>query len=118
MDIENLLQTIDDSPDRLHADFTPSVLKLIELGLPGARVVIDLLAAPKFETRRHAQRVVEGVVMRLHGWRPGQGYPDPSGQEKTQALLTANGAYQADASPEARNQAIEKWRHWLKAQKE
>lgn len=115
-EINSLIQTIDVGEDELHADFTPSVLKLIEKGLPGARAVLGLLDAPEFLTRKRVQRVLEGIVMRRHGWRPGQGYPDFESQERTQALLQANGNYQADASPRSRKKAIEKWRRWLEAQ--
>lgn len=113
-EIKQLIETIDDNPDRLHVDITPSVLRLSELGLSAARAVLELLDAPDFWTRRRAQRVLEGVVMRHHGWVPGRGYPDPhEGQEQTQALLEANGNYQADAPQEARRDAIERWRRWL-----
>jgi hypothetical protein len=114
--LEALVQTIDANPDPLHVDVTPSVLQLIELGLQGAQAVLDLLDAPAFLTRKRAQRVLEGIVMRRHGWVPGQGYQDPQGQEETQAVLHANGDYRADAAPEERRSAIDKWRRWLEAQ--
>lgn len=117
MEIETLVQTINDDPDRLHLDYTPSVLKLSELGLPAAKAVLDLLDAPEFLTRKRAQRVLEGVVMRLYGWVPGLGYTDPhEGQKKTQDLLKANGNYRADASPDERRNAIGKWRRWIETQ--
>jgi len=116
MDIDILVRTIDANVDPLHTDVTPSVLKLMEQGLPAAQAVLDLLDAPELLTRRHAQRVIEGVVMRRHGWVAGQGYTDSAGQQKTQDLLARNGNYQADAAPKARKQAIEKWRRWLASQ--
>lgn len=116
-DIEKLIRTIDVNPDPLHSDFTSSVLRLIELGPPAAKAVLDLLDAPEFLTRKHAQRVLEGVVMRLHGWVPGQGYPDAhSGQKMTQDLLKANGNYDPNSSSSDRRKAIEKWRQWLEMQ--
>jgi len=116
MNIETLVKTIDEDPDPLHADVTPSVLELIERGLPGAKAVVDLLDATEFLTRKRAQRVLEGVIMQRHGWVAGQGYTTPDGQEKTRTLLAANGNYQADAAPEARRASIEKWRRWLESQ--
>lgn len=115
-EIKMLVQTINDNADRLHMDSTPSVQRLIELGLPGASAVLELLNAPDSHTRLRAQRVVEGVVMRLHGWRPGQGYADSEGQNRTAALLKANGDYKADASERKRKTAIGKWRRWIQAQ--
>lgn len=115
-EIENLVRTINDDPDPLHTDVTPSVLGLIEQGLPGARAVVDLLDAPELLTRRRAQRVLEGVVMRRHGWVAGRGYTDPDGERRTRDLLSDNGDYQADAAPEARRRAAERWRRWLESQ--
>lgn len=115
-EIEMLVKTINDNPDRLHVDSTPSVQRLIQLGLPGATAVVDLLNAPDLHTRLRAQRVLEGVVMRMHGWRPGQGYRDSEGQERTMSVLSANGDYKADAPQRKRKSAIGKWRHWLEAQ--
>ena len=116
-EIVDLVRTIDESPDPLHVDFTPSVIILSELGPAAAQAVLDLLDAPEFLTRKHAQRVLEGVVMRLHGWVPGRGYPDAqSGQKMTQDLLKANGDYDPNSSPGDRRKAIEKWRQWLRRQ--
>ena len=115
-DIERFIQTIDDDPDPLHTDVTPSVLKLIKKGLSGMAAVLNLLNSSDFLTRKRAQRVLEGVVMQRHGWISGRGYTTSDGQERTQALLAANGNYQADAAPEIRRASIEKWRHWLESQ--
>ena len=116
MNIETLVKTINENPDPLHADVTPSVLKLCEKGLPAAKAVLDMLNAAELLTRKRAQRVLEGVVMRRHGWVAGQGYTTAGGEEKTHALLAANGNYQADAAQELRDAAIEKWRRWLVSQ--
>jgi hypothetical protein len=112
--IDELVRTLADRPDELHGDVTPSVLALIGHGVAGAKAVLPLLDDPDADLRRHAQRVVEGVVMHLQGWRPGLGYPDPhSGQDETDAVLASNGGYDADAPPERRREAIERWRRWL-----
>jgi hypothetical protein len=116
MSTQTLINQIDDQPDLLHVDITPAVLKLVDLGLAGLQAVLDLLDAPNLLTRKRAQRVVEGVIMQRHGWVAGQGYTTPDGQEKTQALLNANGDYQADAASETRRASIEKWRRWLESQ--
>ena len=68
--IRALVLAIDERPNPLHSDITPAVLRLIELGLPAAAQVVDLLDAPNPKTRQHAQRVIEGVVMRQSGWVP------------------------------------------------
>lgn len=115
-EVVELLRTLGEGASPLHYEYTPSVHRLIELGWPGARAVLDLLDAPEDITRRRAQRVIEGVVMRHHGWRPGVGYLDPSGAEKTGAVVSQNGSYRADAPQAERRASMEKWRTYLAAQ--
>jgi Fe-S-cluster containining protein len=99
-----------------YIEYTGAELALIELGVLGARLVFDLLDAPRLATRRHAQRVLEGVVMRLHGWTSEYGYADPRGEGRTASLLRANGSYQANAPEAERRASIERWRAWLDEQ--
>jgi hypothetical protein len=116
-ELADLVRNIDASPDRLHFDVTPAVLQLTELGLPAAKAVLELLNAPDVLTRQRAQRVVEGIVMRRHGWQPGQGYPEPhGGQQRVKSVIESNGSYRADAPPEFRRQAIAKWRQWIESE--
>jgi hypothetical protein len=116
-ELADLVQKIDENPDRLHADVTPAVLQLMDLGLPGAKAVLELLDAPEWLTRIRVQRVIEGVVMRRNGWQPGQGYPEPhEGQEKVATVLASNGSYNAKAPSEHRREAIAKWRQWIEAE--
>ncbi len=111
--LDELVKTIARDPDPLHPDVTPSVLALIDRGMAGAQAVLPLLDDPDRDVRRHAQSVLEGVVMIRSGWRPGRGYSDPSeGEAETDAVLRAN-AYDADAPPEQRREAAERWRRWL-----
>lgn len=115
-DIKALVRSINDDPDRLHLDYTPSVFRLIQEGLLGATAVLNLLDSPEFLTRKRAQRVLEGVIKKENGWLPGRGYKDPDGEARTAAVLNANGSYQADAPVKKRKQAIDKWRFWLRSQ--
>jgi hypothetical protein len=112
-EIQQLVQTIDENPDRLHVDVTPSVLKLTKLGLPAAQAVLPLLDDSKQLTRMRAFRVLGNIVMRHHGWQPGQGYADPAQEKKVQALMQANGNYSVSAPPAERQQAVARWRVWL-----
>ena len=114
-EIAGLLRRFDDQPDPLHNDVTPSVLRLMELGLAGAEAVLDLLNSPELIRRRRAQRVLEGVVARRFGWNSSQGYPDEASREKALALLKQNGDYSADAAAAHRHGAIRKWEQWLRA---
>lgn len=112
-EIQDLVQTIDDNADPLHADVTPSVLGLTKLGLPAAQAVLPLLDNAKPITRMRAFRVLGNIVMRHHGWEPGQGYADTSQDAKVLALMQTNGDYSVNAEPQARQEAITKWRVWL-----
>jgi predicted RNase H-like nuclease len=115
-EIKKLIDTIDENPDSLHLDVTPSVLKLVQLGLPAAQAVLDLLDAPELPTRRRARRVLEGVVGKRFGWLSGQGFPDSDKEAEFRRLLKANGNYEADLPPRERKKSIEKWQRWLAAQ--
>jgi hypothetical protein len=112
-EIQELLRTFNDNASRLHGDFTPSVRRLTELGLPAIAATLHLLDDPNMMTRKRAQRVLDGVIMYRHGWEAGHGYSDPEQQGKVLALMKANGGYDAMAAPEERQQAIAKWRAWL-----
>jgi hypothetical protein len=114
-ELARLVGDIDADPNPLHGDITPSVLRLIELGLDGAEAVLDLLDAPDPVTRRHAQRVLEGVAMRRNGWVAGSGYTDARGEQAARDLIAQNGGYRADAPPGERAVAIAKWRAWIAA---
>lgn len=112
-EIPRLVRTLDDDANPLHADITPSVRRLMELGVPAAVAVLDLLEAPDPVTRLHAQRVIEGVVMYRNGWVPNRGYASLDAEQETRRLLQANGGYRYDAPPEERAAAVRKWRAWL-----
>jgi hypothetical protein len=112
-EIQQLVQTIDENPDLLHLDVTPSVLKLTKLGLPAAQAVLSLLDNPQQLTRMRAFRVLGNIVMRHHGWQPGEGYAVPSQEDKVLALMQANGDYSVTAPRKKRQRAIAKWQVWL-----
>ena len=116
-EIQKLVDEIDAEPDPNHSDVTPAVLKLMEAGLPGIKLLLGPLGSRKAETRMRAQRALEGIVMRRHGWVPGQGYKDAeAGEKATRELLGANGDYQAESASANRKRAINKWRRWVEAQ--
>lgn len=103
---------IDADADPLHSDYTPEVGRLIENGLPGACAVVDLLLADSRDTRMHAQRVMEGVLLGEYGWRGGRGYPSSYAQDQSTAVAQAMG-YDWDAAPDALRTGAARWRAWL-----
>jgi hypothetical protein len=114
--IDAWLRAFDEQPDPLHVDITPSVLALIELGLPGIDAVLDRLNAPARLTRKRAQRVLDGALARHLGWVSSVGYPTPEAAQRARAIADAN-AYDADAAEPVRLAAIARWRGWLAAER-
>jgi hypothetical protein len=74
--LEACLRTLNDAPDPLHADRTPAVQCLIEIGTPALAPLIDLLASDDRDTRMHAERAVQGVTRRRFGF---DGFAWPEG---------------------------------------
>lgn len=115
--IDSLIATLDDNYDMLHSDYTPSVHKLSELGIPAIVAVLPILNNPTDETRLHAQRVTEGVIMRMYGFMPGQGFSNnPVGEDTARSILESIGYDYAD-STEQRQTAIENLRKWIEESK-
>jgi len=112
------VQTLGDAPDPLHADMTSSVDGLGRLGLVSVSSLLDLLMDPDMLVRLRAQRALELIVSRRHGFRAGQGFPSPVAEEEMRAQWQANGNYRYDASSEERAAAVSKWRRWAAEAKE
>ncbi|HEX8245309.1 MAG TPA: hypothetical protein VF541_17480, partial [Longimicrobium sp.] len=53
--VEATLHTLDDAPDSLHFEVTPSAAALGQMGLAGVRAALPLLSSPEPRTRQHAQ---------------------------------------------------------------
>jgi hypothetical protein len=119
-DCENIpawIRAINENPDMLHLDYTPAVYKLSACGPKAAIATLPLLQSDNALERLRAQRVLEGVIHRKYGWKPGQGYLlGSNGEEKTKALWEEMGNYHVDASPGARAASIKKWGKWLQNQ--
>jgi HEAT repeat protein len=112
------LKTLNDAADELHLDMTPSVQALGEMGLKAAPALLELLLHDDEMTRLHAQRALELILSRRHGFRPGRGFPSRAAEEAMRAEWRANGDYDYSAEPEARARAMERWREWLARTKE
>jgi hypothetical protein len=115
--VARLVLTLDDDADILHNDYTPSVHRLVALGLPGAAAIVDKLTSPSYLTRLHASRVIEGALARCYGWVSGRGFPNGHGESDWRRVWQANGNYSAEdnVAPEKRVAAAAKWRVWIQA---
>src|SRR5215210_619511 len=112
-DIPSLLAQIDQEPDKLHSDRTLAVEALIEMGEPVLGPVLELMLSPDRETRMHAQRVLEGVTLRFHGFRPGHGWDDRSHEEDWRRFWNSLGDLDWDAPEAERADAVARWREWV-----
>ena len=110
-----LLATIDDGAEPAHADVTPAVGALAGLGRRAIPALLDLLESERETTRLHAQRALEAILEREHGFVPGRGFPAPAEEAAMRAEWRANGSYDYAAAPAARAAAIAAWRGRLGA---
>jgi hypothetical protein len=106
------LKTINDSPDELHGDITPSVLALSEMGLRAVPSLLDLMTHDDKTTRLHAQRALELIMEKRHGYMRGKALPEKAA-ELVREEWRANGNYDYSADAESRAASIDKWREWL-----
>ena len=107
------LQTLNDAPSPLHADMTPAVLALGQMGMRVVPALLDLLMDDHEFTRLHAQRALEMILDQRHGFRPGQGFPTPEAEEEARAEWKDNGGYDYSADAATRAAAVAKWQRWL-----
>lgn len=112
-DVRALMAALDDGASPAHADITPAVTALAALGRRAVPALLDALASESEMTRLHAQRALEGILEREHGFVPGRGFPTPADEEALRAELRANGSYDYAAEPAARAAAIALWRRRL-----
>jgi len=107
------LSTIDDNPDALHLDLTPSVHALGGMGIEAVAPLLELMSSSERDTRMHAQRALEIIVARRFGFVPGQGFPDGNARSAAERVWTDNGGYDFSANAGDRNASIVLWRRWL-----
>ena len=104
------LQTLDDAADELHLDRTPAVQCLIELGAPALQPLLAPLQSPAAMTRLHAQRAVEGITRRRHGF-DGRAWP-PGALDRWLKFWEGIG-YDSKAAAPQRAAAIARLESWI-----
>ncbi len=112
-DVRALVAALDDGASPAHLDVTPAVTALAALGRRAVPALLGALASESEMTRLHAQRALEGILEREHGFVPGRGFPTPADEEALRAEWRANGSYDYAAEPAARAAAIALWRRRL-----
>lgn len=107
------VQTLNDAADKLHLDRTPSVEALGTMGLQAVPLLLDALMDNNEVTRLHAQRALELILSRRHGFRAGQGFPSTEAAEMMRTEWQHLGDYDFAADVQRRGDAVAKWRRWL-----
>lgn len=113
--LEALVKTLDDAPDELHGDRTPSVDALGEMGSRAVPSLLSLLDEPNEPTRMHAQRALEAIVNRRFGFKPGRGFPSAEAGRRAGSAWAEHGDYNFAAPPASRRDAMAKLRAWFKS---
>ena len=110
--IERLVATIDDNPDLLHSQDTPSAAKLIAIGRPAIPKMLDLMSSPREDTRFRAEIVVFYIMVKEYGLEPGRG--GPWREDAFNAFWKSMGPLDSEDPAPKREHAVELWRQWLK----
>jgi hypothetical protein len=112
--VDRLVATIDDNSDVLHAEDTPSVRALINVGLDAVPRMLDLMESQNALTRLRAHAVLEGISAKMYGFVPGQGWSDPNGEERWHRFWADLGNLDDRASAADRARSIALWRVWYR----
>jgi HEAT repeat protein len=114
--VDACLATINDAPDPLHFDVTPSVHALSLMGMRVLPRLLPLLSAADARTRQRAQRILERVtfdeISKTLKPRP----LSDVARIAWNNLWEANGSYRWDGSEDQRKTATSLWAAWLEKQ--
>lgn len=112
------LNTINDAASEAHLDITPSVSALADMKLQVVPELLKLMMHHDEMTRLHAQRVLEQLLNKSHGFIHGRGFASQEDGDKAQAEWQDNGNYDYAADEATRAAAIAKWQQWLESVEE
>ncbi len=112
--LDACVTTINDAPDMLHYDITPSVVALSETGIPALQATLPLLDSEDARSRQRAQKVFELVTFNEVSRRVKPRLLSDAARTEWMALWTRNGSYQWNAPEEQRKTAVKLWEEWLK----
>lgn len=110
--IRLLIATINDDPDRLHWDHTPSVSKLAKKGRIVIPHMLKLMVEADEDTRLRAQAVLWGVISEMHGFVNGKGWTSRESEDEYRKIFATNGSFDYSAPLEARRETARRWKAW------
>jgi hypothetical protein len=112
--LDACVATLNDAPDMLHYDITPSVVALSEMGIPALHATLPLLDSEDARTRQRAQKVFELVTFNEVSRRVKPRPLSDAARTEWMALWQENGSYRWDAPEGQRKAAMGLWEVWLK----
>jgi hypothetical protein len=110
--VDELIATLDDDCDPVHAHYSPSINALIDLGHPAIPRVLDLMLSPDELTRIRAQYILEQITGRDFGCRNGIWWSHED-YSRWEAFWKSLGNLQWYAPEDDRRRSIQMWRDWL-----
>lgn len=108
--IAGAIAKLTDDADPLHNDMTPAVFALADIGAPAIPAILDVMLEDSRARRLVAQRALERIVMRRHGFVEGHGFTSAAAEQAFLDEWRTKGDYAYDADPEARRASVGKWR--------
>ena len=112
-EIGELINRINESPDKLHGDYTPASQQLIAIGERALGAVLPLMLNDDSVTRLRAQRVLEGITMKAHGFTAGRGWATLTGEDEFREFWRGLGGLNWQSPPDAREKSVALWTRWL-----
>jgi hypothetical protein len=116
-EIHELIDRINESPDKLHGDYTPASMRLIAVGERALDAVLPLMLNEDPTTRLRAQRVLEGITMKTYGFAAGRGWATSKGENEWREFWRGLGGLDWESPRNAREESVALWTRWL-AQRE
>jgi hypothetical protein len=112
-EIGELIDRINERPDKLHGDYTPASQQLIAIGERALGAVLPLMLNDDPTTRLRAQRVLEGITMKAHGFTVGRGWETPIGEKHFREFWRGLGGLNWQSPRDAREKSVALWTRWL-----
>lgn len=113
--IRSVIEHIDDNPDRAHGDQTPAVQELVEADRDAIEYVLPLMFSENLITRMHAESALRGIMAKMFGFVPGQGWPYEDAAARYQQFWASHGSLSCDDDLAKRKAAVELWQKWIAA---
>jgi len=110
--IREFVATLDDNPDWSHFEYTPSVMKLIKVGLPAVPDLLDAMLVESEVTRLHAYTALSRILASTCGFSD-QGWSTPTSQSEWEGLLNRLGNLDPSDTYERRKASVRLWREWI-----